>query len=80
MKTALLRLLTALRRGWLLFQIRSAEITIHDQSLAIAAVPDGLMRDQICLARELLFGELARLRAEYNATLPPGRRMTWGLA
>ena len=69
-----------LRRAWLWFAIRSVEITIHGQSECLDCVHDKLLHGRIVLARAEARRELARLRGLYNATLPPGKRVFWGMA
>lgn len=73
-------LLIAIRRAVLLFQIRSLEITVDGQNQALECVRDQITRQRIEVARMAARRELARLRAKYNATLPPGRRVTWSMA
>ena len=80
MKSTLFRPLTALYRVWLYFAIRSVEITIDGQTTALECIGDKLLQGRIVIARLEARRELARLRARYNATLPPGRRVTWRLA
>jgi hypothetical protein len=80
MKTPLKSALTAAVRTWLWFQIRSVEITIHGQSECLEMIADPLLHARINIARAEARRELARLRGRYNATLPPGRRVTWSLA
>ncbi len=80
MKSALFSALTAARRVGLWFAIRSVEITIDGQTECLNHVRDPLRHGRILLARAEARRELARLRAAYNATLPPGKRITWRLA
>ena len=80
MKSALFSALTAIKRLWLWFAIRSVEITLYGQSECLECVRDPLLHGRILLARAEARRELARLRAAYNATLPPGKRITWRLA
>lgn len=80
MKTALKNTLTAARRHWLRFQMASLEIQIDGMAEAIEAVYDPLLRLRIGTARAVARRELARLRAEYNSTLPAGKRVVWGWA
>ena len=80
MKTALTRTWTAARRLALRFQIRSLETTIDGQSECLESVRDPLLRQRITIARHEARRELAKVRAAYVATLPPGRRVTWRLA
>jgi hypothetical protein len=73
-------LLNIIRRAILLYQIRSIEVTIDGQGECLALVDDLSMWGQIIVARIVARRELARLRAEYNATFPPGKRVTWRMA
>ena len=73
-------MINRIKRLWILFQIRSVEITIAGQSECLDCVRDPLLHGRIVLARAEARRELARLRGLYNATLPPGRRVTWRLA
>lgn len=80
MKTAMISALTAARRAFLYFAIRSTEITIAGQNECLACVGDRLLQGRIIIARSEARRELARLRGLYNATLPPGKSVTWELA
>ena len=80
MKSAIKSAFTAVRRTWLYFAIRSAEITIAGQNECLACVGDRLLQARILIARSEARRELARLRGLYNATLPPGKSVTWELA
>jgi hypothetical protein len=80
MKTTITRTWTAARRLALRFQIRSLEITIDGQTEALECIGDRLLLARIQIARHQSRGELAKARAEYNATLPPGQRVTWRMA
>ena len=73
-------MINRIKRLWLWFAIRSVEITIHGQSECLACVHDKLLHGRILLARAEARRELARLRAAYNETLPPGKRVYWGMA
>lgn len=70
-------LLNIIRRAILLYQMRSLEITIYGQNECLALVDDLSMWGKIIVARIVARRELARLRSEYNATFPPGKRVTW---
>jgi len=70
-------LLTAIRRWILLFQVRSLEITIDGQNQTLECVRDQTTWSRIIFARADAKRELARLRAEYNATFAPGVRKVW---
>ena len=80
MKTAIKTTWTAFRRMALRFQMASLEIQIDGMAEAIEAVDDPLLRLRIGTARAVARRELARLRAEYNSTLPAGKRVVWGWA
>jgi len=74
------RFTAILRRALLAFQMRSLEIQIAGQNECLECVGDKLLQGRIIIARSVARRELARVRAEYNATLPPGRRVTWSMA
>ncbi|HON48072.1 MAG TPA: hypothetical protein PLZ60_10015 [Kiritimatiellia bacterium] len=80
MKAAIRHTLTAARRAWLLYQMRSLESHIDGMAEAIEAVDDPMLRLRIGTARAVARRDLARLRAEYSATLPVGQRATWRTA
>ena len=80
MKSALISALTLVKRAWLLYQIRSLEITLDGIADCLPAVRDPLLRRRMELSRDANRRELTRLRAEYTATLQPGRRIVWDLA
>ena len=80
MKSAIKSTLTAARRIWLWFAIRSVEITIHGQNECLQCIGDRLLQARILIARAEARRELARLRGQYNATLPRGKRVTWSMA
>lgn len=73
-------LLNTIKRAILLYQIRSMEITIDGQNQALECVRDQITRQRIEVARKAARQELARVRSKYNATLPPGKRVIWGMA
>ena len=73
-------MINRLKRLWLWFAIRSVEITIAGQNECLDCVREPLLHSRILLARTEARRELARLRARYNATLPPGKRVTWSMA
>jgi hypothetical protein len=72
--------LTTIRRAMLLFQIRSLEATIYGQDECLSCVGDRMLQARIIIARSMARKELARVRSEYNATLPPGKRVIWKMA
>ena len=64
----------------LMIQIYSLDITISGQTEALDCVSDPLLQYRIEVARANARRERARLRAEYNATLPVGKRRCWRVA
>lgn len=80
MKSALISALTALRRAWLIYQIRSLEITLDGIADCLPTVRDPLLRRRMELSRDAARREVTKLRAEYTATLKPGQRVIWSAA
>jgi hypothetical protein len=80
MKTAIKSTWIAARRMALHFQMRSLEQHIDGCDECLECVADPLTRQRIVVARCVARRELARLRAEYSATLPVGKRVVWGWA
>lgn len=80
MKSVLKTALTALKRIFWLYQIRSLEITIHGQTTTLDYITDRMLEARIISARHMAKRELAAARAEYNALLPVGQRRTWRMA
>lgn len=80
LKTALTAAITLAKRLALAFQIRSLEIMIDGQNKALSVVFCPVTAFKITIARTNTRAELARLRAEYNATFPAGIRRTWRMA
>lgn len=80
MKTALKSALTALRRAAAYWRMRSLEINLQGALDALPFVRDRDTRDAMTLSISRLRKELVRARAEYQACLPPGRRVTWSVA
>jgi hypothetical protein len=70
----------AIKRMFLWFAIYALEIQIASATDVLDCVRCPLTQSKIILARTNARIELARLRAEFNATLPPGVRKTWRLA
>jgi hypothetical protein len=68
------------RRVWLWFAVRSVEIHIDGIGVAMEHVRCPMTLGRMEITRHIARGELARLRAEYNATFPPGVRRVWGSA
>lgn len=75
-----MKLLNAIKRIGLWFAIYALEIQIAGATDVLDCVRDPLLHGRILLARAEARRELARLRGQYNATLPPGVRKTWRLA
>lgn len=73
-------MLKRINRWLIAMQIYAMEILIAGQTECIETVSDPIYLYRIEVARHNARGELARLRAEYNATLPVGQRRTWKLA
>lgn len=69
-----------IKRAWLKWQISSLDIQIDGMAECLECVADPLTRQRIIFARAIARRELARLRAEYNSTLPAGKRVVWGWA
>lgn len=69
-----------LKRAWLKWQISSLDIQIDGMAECLECVADPLTQQRIVVARCVARRELARLRAEYNATFPPGKRVIWRMA
>ncbi len=69
-----------IKRAWLKWQISSLDIQIDGMAECLECVADPLTRQRIVVARCVARRELARLRAEYTATLPVGKRVVWGWA
>jgi len=80
MKTTIKTALTALRRAFLLYQVRSLEIHLDGIDAALEGVRDPLAIERARIAQAIARRELARVRSEYVATLPPGRRVVWSAA
>lgn len=74
------RVITVAKRAILLFQMRAIEIQIDGMNECMDAVRDPVVQFKITAARVNARKELARIRKEYNATLPAGERRTWRLA
>lgn len=77
MKTALKTTWTAARRLALRFQMRSLESHIDGCDECLECVRDPLMVMRIKVSRGISCRELAKVRAEYNATFRPGVRSVW---
>lgn len=70
----------AIKRAWVLFQIRALEATLDGQNQALRLVECQCMRWKIESARGNTKRALAQLRSEYSLLLPPGRTVIWRLA
>lgn len=66
-----------LKRWLISFQLYAIDIYIHDLSLALEAPTDQIISDAAQENLEWAKTERARLRAEYNYTLPIGCRRIW---
>ncbi len=71
---------TDTKRKALHVQMRCLESHIDGCDECLECVADPLTRQRIVVARCVARRELARLRAEYSATLPVGKRVVWGWA
>lgn len=61
------RPIRAIRRAWLVFQLRCIEATIAGQTECIACVGDPLLQARIMLARNLAKTERFKLKAQLHA-------------
>lgn len=73
-------LLNLIRRAWLIYQIRSLEITLDGIAECLLTVRDPLLRRRMEISRAAARRERTRLRADYTATLKPGQRVIWSAA
>jgi len=80
LKAALTAASTTVIRLLAYWQMRGLEIQIDGMDKALACVTCPLTASRIEQARHLARAELARARAEYSATFPPGIRHVWRLA
>ena len=80
MKTAIKSTWIAARRMALRFQMRCLLAHIDGCDECLACVLDPLLVMRIKVSRNISCRELAKVRAAYNATLPPGKRAVWGWA
>ena len=71
---------TLIKRMWLSFLIACEEIHLADLRKAYQNVRDVRILVNVILAIEDAEKTLAKLRSDYNATLPVGQRRTWGAA
>ena len=62
------------------FQVRSLEIQIDGMGKSLECVTCPMTAGKIELARHFARADLARARADYCATFPPGIRHVWRLA
>ena len=80
MKTIISNTLTAARRMALRFQMRCLLAHIDGCDECLACVRDPVAALLIRNSRALSCRELAKVRAEYNATFAPGVRNVWRTA
>ena len=80
LKTASTALVTLVKRAGLWLQIRNLETLIDGQGKALDGIACPMTAHRITLARSNARRQLARLRAEYSATFPPGVRFVWTMA
>ncbi len=71
---------TLLKRLWLSFLIACEEIHLADLHKAYQNVNDVRTFVNVSLAIDETRKQLAKLRSDYNATLPVGQRKTWRTA
>lgn len=71
---------TMLKRLWLSFLIACEEIHLNDLRKARQNVQDARTLISIIAAVFETEKNLAKLRSDYNATLPVGQRKTWRTA
>lgn len=69
-----------LRRAGLWLAIFAVDVQIDGTTKTMQLVRCPLTLGRMEIARHVARAELARLRAEYNATLPVGQRRTWAMA
>lgn len=70
----------AIKRAWVLFQIRSLETTLDGQNQALRMINCQCTRWKIEAARIETKHGLAALRTKYSRMLTPGQTVTWRLA
>ena len=70
----------AIKRTWVLFQIRSLETTLDGQNQALRMINCQCTRWKIEAARMETKRGLAALRTRYSRMLPPGQTVIWRLA
>lgn len=69
-----------MKRLLILMQLYSIDLSIHGQVESLQGVEDHETRERMFAAIECLRSERARLRSEYSALLPVGKRVMWGEA
>jgi hypothetical protein len=69
--------LNIIKRVILGYQANPLEATIEGHNECLDRVGDRALRIQIIIARGVASKELARIRSEYTATFPPGKRFIW---
>ncbi len=80
LKTASTATINLVKRAGLWLQIRNLETLIDGQGKALDGIACPMTAHRITLARSNARRQLARLRAEYSATFPPGVRFVWTMA
>lgn len=80
MKHAFKTASTALKRWLAHYRMRCLEINLAGMVETLQHVRCTETRLRMLLAIPTASRELCRARAEYQATLPPGRRIVWDLA
>lgn len=80
LKTASTATINLAKRLGLWFQLREQETLIDGQDKLLESVTCPITAYKITVARSEAKRELARLRAEYSATFPPGVRFVWSMA
>ena len=76
MKTAL----EAIKRAWVLFQIRALEATLDGQNKALSVIDCPVTCWKLEARRMRTKRRIKSLRSQYSNTLPPGRMVTWRVA
>lgn len=74
------QIIALIRRLCLWFAIFSLDIQIDGTTKAMGLVRCPLTLGRMEIARHVARTERTRLRGEYNATFPVGKRRIWGVA
>lgn len=80
MKTAIKTTSTAIRRLFLWLAIFAIDVQIEGIKKTMPYIRCPLTLGRMEIAKHVARTERTRLRSEYNATLPPGKRITWSMA